>query len=436
MEVATAFPKFQRIRTFSEMLQLNLTVDSRRKVGSRNRNKKSDDFTDGGAGHEAIGFVSQVGAGEESATKMQGFHRENMLFVLEECAGLPMAVIKAVENTSTAKNNMIIAVGNPDSQFDALHLFCEKKRTKHITISAYDHPNVVLNKAIIPGAVTIESINFRKEEYGEESPFFKSRIRGIAPTEDTDALIRGEYMDKCNIHNKQKFIDIPFRVDKDAANALGADIANSIDGDKACLAWGRGNELQELHEFHCPDANYLAYNIMLPNQKVREMGEGKHFAHTVVYNTSKLVDYDVKDWNVGVDAVGVGVGTINTLRNNRVRCIGLQGGQKKEVLPMDKIANKPLYEFNSLRAQMYFTAMLDLKRGDIRMSLPENVFRALKRELTVIKYKTMGGKIGIESKDEIKKKLGGKSPNMADAFVYWNWIRKNYYKPSGALPFS
>jgi hypothetical protein len=119
-----------------------------------------------------------------------------------------------------------------------------------------------------------------------------------------------------------------------------------------------------------------------------------------------------------------------------VRCIGLQGGQKKEVLPVDKTTGKPLYEFNSLRSQMYFTAMLDLKKGDIRINLPENVFRALKKELTVIKYKTLGGRIGIESKEEIKKKIGGKSPNMADAFVYWNWIRKNYYKPSGALPFA
>jgi len=133
--------------------------------------------------------------------------------------------------------------------------------------------------------------------------------------------------------------------------------------------------------------------------------------------------------------VGVGVGTINSLRDNNVRCIGLQGGQKKEVLPVDKTTGKPLYEFNSLRAQMYFTLMLDLKRGDVRINLPENIYRALKKELTIIKYMITGSKIGIEGKDEIKKKIGGKSPNMADAFVYWNWMRKNHYRPLGALPF-
>jgi len=431
MEMASAFDKFTRIRTFAEMLTLSLVVDSRSKKAQNSFTRT----TEYDVGHEAIGFVSQVGAGEESATKMQGFHRENMLFVLEECAGLPPAIIKAVENTSTAENNLVIAVGNPDSQLDALHQFCGLSKTVHITISAYDHPNIVLKQSLIPGAVTVSSIDFRKEEYGEDSPFYKSRVRGIAPTEAVDSLFRNAYMEQCNVNNPEAFIGGDINRGKEFQNALGIDVANSIDGDKACLAWGTGNELNILHEFHCPDANYLAYNIMYEDDTLRDMARNKFFEHDIVYRTSKLANHQIAHWNIGVDAVGVGVGTINTFRDNHIKVIGLQGGQLKKVIPVDKSTSTPLYEYNSLRSQMYFTAMLDMKKGEIRINLPPNVYKALKRELLVVSYSVTGGKIGIEGKDEIKKKLGGKSPNMADAFVYWNWMRKNYYRPTRDLPF-
>ena len=430
MEMGQAFGRFLQIREYAEMITLSLVVDKRTK-----KPKSSTAEPTAEIGHSAIGFVSQVGANEESATKMQGFHRENMLFVLEECAGLPSAILKAVENTSSAVNNLVIALGNPDSQLDALHQFCQLSKVEHITVSAYDHPNVVLSRAVIPGAVTTQSIEFRATEYGTESPFFKSRIRGIAPTEALDSLFRNEYLEQCNVTNPEKFINIELKTGGEFSNALGVDVANSIDGDKACLAWGTGNELNILHEFQCPDANYLAYNMIYEDHVLREMAKGKFFEHDIVYHTNKLSNHDIAHWNIGVDAVGVGVGTINTFRDNKIKVIGLQGGELKKVIPIDKSTNSPLYGFNCLRSQMYFTAMLDLKKGDIRINIPAKEYKALKRELLIITYSVTGGKIGIEPKEQIKKKLGGKSPNMADAFVYWNWVRKNYYRPTRDLPF-
>jgi hypothetical protein len=35
----------------------------------------------------------------------------------------------------------------------------------------------------------------------------------------------------------------------------------------------------------------------------------------------------------------------------------------------------------------------------------------------------MNGVIKVESKEEIKKRLG-RSPNKGDAVIYWNWVRR------------
>lgn len=61
----------------------------------------------------------------------------------------------------------------------------------------------------------------------------------------------------------------------------------------------------------------------------------------------------------------------------------------------------------------------------------QNILKQLKKELTQIRYFIRGGKIAVESKDEIKKRLGGKSPDLLDAMVYWNWMRHNFYSDGG-----
>ena len=71
--------------------------------------------------------------------------------------------------------------------------------------------------------------------------------------------------------------------------------------------------------------------------------------------------------------------------------------------------------FYNLRAQLYWEAAEMIKLRQV--AVPENDVE-LHGELCAIKYFRRGGKIYIESKDEIKKpKRLGKSPDRADSFV-------------------
>lgn len=394
----------------------------------------NNEFCSYGSRWEAIGVVSQVGAEEQSATKYQGYHRKDMLIICEEAAAMHPAVMNAIENTcSDGDNNIIICAGNPDSELDELHRFCSfGMKVDSYRISALDHPNVVLKKSIFGGAVTQASIDVRKEKFGELSPLFLSRVRGITPTEGDNNLIKSAWINECTTwHDSYKAKEI-FGHD-----AVGVDVANSEDGDKASTAWGKSNRLVEVYEFQCPNASDLATNLVWSDERIHEYNEQQaslSMPHKIiVYGLPKVTDYNIREAFIGVDAVGVGVSTVNQFLTLGMTIQALQGGGAdwEEALPLDE-QEKPLYEFANLRSQMFWELREDLRLNQLVIELTGDMWKAFKREAVIPKFK-VGSRITIESKDNIKKRLGGKSPNILDAVAYWNWVRKGYRAGSTAM---
>lgn len=342
----------------------------------------------------AVGFVAGVKANEDSSTKAQGFHAEHMLIIFEETPGIPQPIITAFENTSIGPHNLILAFGNPDHQLDNLHRFCQLDRVEHIRISGLDHPNVVLkNSNFIPGAQSEEGIKGMKNRYGDElHPLYLSRARGISPAQASDSLIKIEW---CITATKKylEYCDDKGIIDEskiEGLRMLGVDVANSESGDKAAIATGKGEVLLKVEDFPCPDSNQLGHKV---------------------YRMMK--DEKISDNSIGVDGVGVGAGTVNTLKEYGVssRNVNIQGAAEPVDIDQEE-------EFNNLRSQMYWTMRDDLRNGLI--AIPED--QELIADLVTPKWFVRNGKIVVESKEDIKKRLG-RSPNKGDAAVYWNWVR-------------
>jgi hypothetical protein len=134
----------------------------------------------------AHGVTAGAGAEEESAARIQGIHAPNILFLLEETPGISRAVINGIYRTATAKNNIVVAVGNPNGETDELNRIMQRRSTLCVRISSLDHPNYVMDDGLfIPGAVTRESVQEVLEEpdvAGDvEHPAYLSRVRGITP---------------------------------------------------------------------------------------------------------------------------------------------------------------------------------------------------------------------------------------------------------------
>lgn len=430
-EIALAFSKFRKNKPHSSLLTGEVRVN------------KFADYGDESNLVYSNRMVSRVGkkrAGEDSSVSFQGIHNKYQLFILDEAAGLETSVITAIKNTNTYKGqppaiNAILAIGNPDSVTDGLHQFCQSPGVVHIRVSAYDHPNVVLKRSVIPGAVTQTSLDIRLKEYGAESNLFRSRGRGIAPEQATDALIMRKWFDQCCRFLKS-FQRDRFKVDEYSMPAVGVDVANSINGDAACLAWGAGNRLMKVHEFQCQNATDLADNLVKDDNELL-------MNKLMNYGTAKLNDYGVTADYVGVDGVGVGIATVNQFAKLGFMVQSLQGGADDTAIPKVREDDtkldaplKPLYRFANMRAQMWFQLRIDLQNCDFSIDITDiALLNEIAKELTMVRYKVTDGHIVIEKKEDIKERLGGKSPNKADAIVYWNWVRKKRHgKYMGEMP--
>lgn len=358
----------------------------------------------------AIGWPCGVEANEESAKKAQGFHAKHMLIVMEETPGIPLPTMNALVGTSVGSHNLILALGNPDSMQDTLAEFARLTGVKTVRISSFDHPNVVCDRDVVPGATTRKGIARLRDKWGDETPMFKSRARGMTPAEAVDALIKREWVEEAVARWKriQNGTASPEEMQMlRGLGALGVDVAQSEKGDLGAIAKGKGACLVQVRAFPCPDAG--------------ELGED-------VY---RLMESDeIIPAHVGVDPIGPGGITVNTLDKKtdpqKARVQRLNGAYR----PFEHTQRAPdgeLYdwapdagEYLNLRAQMGWQLREDFRKGQIAMAPDE----ALINELITVKWSKDGGKVRLEDKKELKKRLGGKSPDRFDAAMYWNWVRR------------
>ena len=391
-EIGELWPRFQRHFPSAELLATG-------KLRIRPEEKDREKWA-------ATAFTCGVGADEESATKAQGFHAEHMLIITEETPGIHHAIMTAFANTRTDDHNLHLALGNPDHQQDQLHLFCEEEGVKYVRISALDHPNIVSKKKVVPGAIGKKRLSKRTKKYGKGSRLYGSRIRGISPKEAEDALIKWEWCEMAG----RKFERDEYR---EGAQSLGVDVANSEGGDKGAIARWQGACLTEVEDFPCPDANELGTRVV---KEARSEGiPGKY---------------------VGVDSVGVGAGTVNEAKRLGFTVKQISGARK--ALPTIDVDEKwgaqqrdedgninpagptviDAEVFDNLRSQVWWKMRTDLRKG--RIALPPD--EELWRDLTTPTFKSQGGKIVVEKKEDIVKRLK-RSPNKGDAACYGNFVR-------------
>jgi hypothetical protein len=358
----------------------------------------------------ARGIAVGVQADEQVSTKASGMHAEHMMLVYEEMQLVPEPVIEAGKNACTAPHNFIVGIGNPNHQLDGLHKFCVRLTTTHIRVSALDHPNVVTeDENLIPGAASKTSVTKRLEEYGENDPVYLSRVRGISPEQATNALIHLQWLRESarRYALRAESKDLPRLV-----SGRGVDVANSLHGDEASICDFLANACPKFPSFACPDSNALGRKV-----------------------AADLNLLSLPPERCGVDAIGVGAGTINELRRLGKTVMALYGSGRPMMM-VEKEADGSFTEwtadvnkFQNLRAQMYWQAREDLRLGVIDVEEDAELWEELIAPTYVDEPK-----VKIEPKEDIVERLG-RSPNKGDAFVYANWVRKRHLpKPTKAPP--
>ena len=111
---------------------------------------------------------------------MQGFHEDNMLFIVDEASGVADPIMEAILGTLSGANNKLLMCGNPtktSGTFYDSHT-CDRGLYKCHRVSSRDSSRT--NK---------ENIAAMERKYGKDSNFVRVRVDGEFPKQEDDVFI-------------------------------------------------------------------------------------------------------------------------------------------------------------------------------------------------------------------------------------------------------
>lgn len=331
-----------------------------------------------------------IGISPTQVENAQGFHAQHMLIAVDEATGVERDIIDALMGNLTSKDAQIVLIYNPIDTSSFPYEAEAKGDWELITISAFEHPNVIEGKELIPGAVTREWIDDRMfawsyrvdpahgteqaiqlpwtGEWWRKTERVASRICGEWPE------VGGEgFIEMSLIARSRSLEPIP------GVRSLGVDVARSGD-DKTVFAFFDGN-----HQL--PFEQYQGKDLMKTANRIQEL-----------YN---------EGWKcIAIDDTGIGGGVTDRLRELgiEVHAIHFGAGANNFTGKYKQTAN--------IRTELYFCLEEELRRGEIILTHD----RELDQELTAIRLAPddSNGVYYLEPKEKISARLG-RSPDKADA---------------------
>lgn len=365
-----------------------------------------------------------VAAGETS--RIRGQHAPRMLVLLQEAQGLEEWVWQAAEMMAVGDDDRITATGNCD--LGPVGPFYKAARSPHwkaVRFDATQHPNILEGRTVIPGGPTQFSLDQRAADYGVDSPFYVSSVLGEFPTDAVEGLVKVSWLEEAF-----RLFETGRLTDKMAVCrlVLGVDVARS-GKDRSVVAAAQGPVVRAFHWWQGADLEVSAGRVI---EVCRQYGIQPAYAPAYAVEVAlirsgfgDLVDAPPGDplrytrhahgARLRIDTVGLGAGLHDRLAHQRYPTESFNSSGKPTGFNPES-ALKAEQQFHNRRAQAFWQLRQALEQG--RLALPPEHRDDLVRELTAITWTLTGtGKKLIEAKADIKKKLGGKSPDFADALA-------------------
>ena len=338
-----------------------------------------------------------------SADSLRGDHDPaGLLVVIDEGQGAAVEAVAydAAFSCATGEGDRIAVLGNPSNVGGRFHAICESANWVSLKIVAREHPNIATGKVVIPGGPAPNWPETIAKEYGIDSPFYRAFVDAEFPSQAEDALVQREWLEAA----VARWIPVDVLPQWAPARAesvfVGVDPAR-LGPDRTVCCVRREMQVDEFIEWRGQDTMQTSGRV------VREV--------------RKLVDARRRVISVHVDEIGIGSGVLDRLKETLPTVkywdrVGRSDATSRAVKAVGFDAGKRAFlpdRFTNLRSQGYWHLRKLLEEN--KLALPDN--SALFEELLATRV-IFGsdGRTAIESKDDIKKRLG-RSPDLADALV-------------------
>jgi hypothetical protein len=332
---------------------------------------------------ELVAFGRKPADHDESA--FQGIHARYVLVILDEACGIPEQLWVAADALTTNSDCRILAIGNPDNPASHFRKVCQPGSGWHVIgISAFESPNLTGEEVpddVAQALVSADWVEEKAREWGEDNPLYKSKVLGEFSEDAPNKIVRASDIAKCRIDPETK----PTPADLEPVE-LGVDVGGG--GDETVIRERRGRRAGREWRAHTDRPEKIAPLVL---QAIKESGATA----------------------VKVDSIGIGFGVIGELRN-----LSSQGKHKARIVGVN-VGEKPTQpdKFKNLRAEIWWELARGLsERQGWDLSQMENADTTVAQLLEPLWEVDAQGRIFVEPKDEIRKRLG-RSPDNADALL-------------------
>lgn len=345
----------------------------------------------------AIGFT----ASSHSVDSFQGIHSQRAVLVIEdEANGISGQIDDGAIACSTGYSDRLLRIGNPVTKGTPFYKHCCQGS---IRLDVFSHPNVSpyyrrdptdgvyrliapYNPPydyLIPGAISVEWIESVRQDKGETSPYWISRVCANFPESSSASVIPSHLWEDAIAAYR-----VPSLKSTTAPQHLryGVDVGGGQD-DHALAAW------LDATLVHCEvQSSSMMSTIEWAN----------YIAATVAHPYSPIY----------VDRVGVGLGTLDQLSHNPAMTgvVGVSNGDPS-----------PSPEYKNLVTYAAWTLRLAMQKGEVTVDPELPGLDLIIEEFEATDYVLESDKrIALESKAKTKAKLG-RSPDRRDA-ILMAWV--------------
>lgn len=352
-----------------------------------------------------LGYEKRWFAVARTATKpenMQGFHEDNMLFVVDEASGVADPIMEAILGTLSGENNKLLMCGNPTKTSGTFYESHTKDRALYRCHTVNSEKTIRGNK---------DAIASLKRKYGPNSNVVKVRVYGEFPEQEDDVFINLSLVEQCGnkIYNLLDDKGMPYIM-------FGVDVARFGDDET------------------------IIYRNVKGKLKLVVRRHGQNLMETVgdivaqyKYVINEFPEYEGRIY-INIDDSGLGGGVTDRLKEvkreqklNRLFVVPINAAERIET--DTKEGKEAADHYNNLTTHMWAVLRDLLQNKQIEIEDEAETFA----QLSIRKYfMASNGKIELESKKEMKKR-GVRSPDRADAAALSTYLGK-IKKYTGSIP--
>lgn len=324
---------------------------------------------------------------DSDTTGFQGTYSKCILFIMDESCYIPQTLWDGAETLISNEHSRILAIGNPDDPNTEFARICSPgSGWNSIQVGYMDTPNFTGEdvpsdlKDMLIGPTWVEE---KRKKWGEGSMLFVSKVLGQFPISSSEGLIPIQW-----VKAAQERTLIPSRPVE-----LGIDVGGGHD--KNTIGCRRGFVFRIEKRDANPDTMQTLSNTL---DIIEKTGAEK----------------------AKVDSIGIGKGAVD-----RAAEMSKDQAIKKESPELARRASlivgidvrekaEDSEHYVNRRAELYWMVRDLFESGDIDIDPDDD---ELANQLVNLRMKRSAGRTQIEEKDEMKRRLNGKSPDELESLM-------------------